>query len=111
MHAWVEVRDGHGPWLPVLADTSCPTATRSRNELQTKAEEQKIGALVPPPAGVNPPSVLQGPDQAQNATNLKKPPKKLFDPSSWPWWLRWLAVLRLVPLLVLVAVYWADPRR
>ena len=49
--------------------------------------------------------MLQGPDQAQNATNLKKPPKKLFDPSTWPWWVVGLVALAVV-LLVLVVLYW-----
>ncbi len=56
---------------------------------------------------MNPPSVLQGPDQAQNATNLKKPPKKLFDPSAWPTWLRLLVFFVVLPALALVALYWA----
>lgn len=106
VHAWVEVRDGQGTWLPVLTDNFLPDRNKKPKELQTKVEDRKVGALVPPPAGVNPPSVLQGPDQAQNATNLKKPPKKLFDPASWPWWLRWLVFYVLLPLLVLTALYW-----
>ncbi|WP_406832736.1 transglutaminase-like domain-containing protein [Pedococcus sp. KACC 23699] len=105
VHAWVEVRDSQGQWQPILPDNFLPDRDKKPKELQTKVEDRKVGALVPPPAGVNPPSVLQGPDQAQNATNLKKPPKKLFDPSAWPWWLQWLAVLGLV-LLALVIVYW-----
>jgi hypothetical protein len=106
VHAWVEVQDETGTWVPLLADTFLPDRNQKPNRLQSKTDEQKIGALVPPPAGTNPPSVLQGPDQAQNAVNLKKPPKKLFDPSAWPSWLRWLVFYVLLPLLVLVAVYW-----
>ncbi|KQU68187.1 transglutaminase domain-containing protein [Phycicoccus sp. Root101] len=105
VHAWVEVRDNQGQWQPVLTDNFLPDRNKKPKELQTKVEDRKVGALVPPPAGVNPPSVLQGPDQAQNATNLKKPPKKLFDPSSWPWWLQWAALVAAV-LLVLAVVYW-----
>ena len=106
VHAWVEVQDSRGTWIPLLADTFLPDRNQKPNQLQSKTDEQKIGALVPPPAGTNPPSVLQGPDQAQNAVNLKKPPKKLFDPSLWPTWLRWLVFYVLVPLLALVALYW-----
>ena len=106
VHAWVEVRDSQGTWVPVLDDSFLPDRDKKPRELQTKVEDRKVGALVPPPAGINPPSVLQGPDQAQNATNLKKPPKKLLDPSGWPWWLRWLVFYVLLPLLVLAALYW-----
>jgi hypothetical protein len=105
VHAWVEVRDGAGGWLPVLPAEFLPDRNKKPNQLQTKSEERKVGALVPPPAGANPPSVLQGPDQAQNATNLKKPPKKLFDPASWPWWLRLLVLYLLLPAVVLLGLY------
>ena len=106
VHAWVEVQDDTGTWIPLLQNTFLPDRNQKPNQLQSKTDEQKIGALVPPPAGTNPPSVLQGPDQAQNAVNLKKPPKKLFDPSAWPTWLRWLVFYVLLPLLALVALYW-----
>jgi hypothetical protein len=107
VHAWVEVQDDNARWIPLLSKTFLPDRNQKPNQLQSRTEEQKVGAQVPPPAGVNPPSVLQGPDQAQNAVNLKKPPKRLFDPASWPWWLRVLVFYVLLPLLVLVAVYWA----
>ena len=107
MHAWVEVRDATGSWVPVLPQEFVPDRNKQPNQLQTKSEQQKVGALVPPPAGVNPPSVLQGPDQAQNATNIKKPPKKLFDPASWPWWLRFLLLYVVLPAVALLAVYGA----
>jgi hypothetical protein len=106
VHAWVEVRDATGTWVPVLQDNFLPDRDRKPKELQTKVQDRKVGALVPPPPGSNPPSVLQGPDQAQNATNLKKPPKKLLDPSSWPWWLRLLVFSVLLPLLALTLLYW-----
>lgn len=106
VHAWVEVQDDAGRWIPLLQNTFLPDRNQKPNQLQSKTEQQKVGALVPPPAGVNPPSVLQGPDQAQNAVNLKKPPKKLFDPASWPTWLRILVFYVLLPLLVLVGLYW-----
>jgi hypothetical protein len=107
VHAWVEVQDTDGQWIPIMPNTFLPDRNQKPNQLQSKTEQQKVGAQVPPPAGVNPPSVLQGPDQAQNAVNLKKPPKKLFDPSAWPTWLRWLVFYVLLPLLVLFALYWA----
>ena len=107
VHSWVEVRDATGSWVPVLPKEFVPDRSKQPSPLQTKSEQKKVGALVPPPAGVNPPSVLQGPDQAQNATNLKKPPKKLFDPASWPWWLRALLFYVLGPALALLAVYGA----
>jgi len=106
VHAWVEVQDDTGRWIPVLQNTFLPDRNQKPNQLQSKTEQQKVGALVPPPAGVNPPSVLQGPDQAQNAVNLKKPPKKLFDPAAWPWWLRILVFFVLLPALLLLALYW-----
>ena len=76
----------------------------SRSRRSRREEGRGAGAAA---GGVNPPSVLQGPDQAQNATNLKKPPKKLFDPASWPWWLRALLFYVLGPALALLAVYGA----
>jgi hypothetical protein len=106
VHAWVEVRDATGTWVPLLPRDFMPDRNKQPNPLQSKSEQQKVGALVPPPAGVNPPSVLQGPDQAQNATNLKKPPKKLFDPAAWPWWLRVLVFYVLLPAAALLALYW-----
>jgi transglutaminase superfamily protein len=106
VHAWVEVRDSAGEWRPMLPQAFLPDRNKQPNPLQSKSEQQKVGAIVPPPAGVNPPSVLQGPDQAQNATNIKKPPKKLFDPASWPWWLRILVLCVLLPVLALVGLYW-----
>ncbi|GAB3441332.1 transglutaminase domain-containing protein [Phycicoccus ginsengisoli] len=106
VHAWVEVRDATGSWVPVLQDNFLPDRDRKPKELQTKVQDRKVGALVPPPPGSNPPSVLQGPDQAQNATNLKKPPKKLLDPSTWPWWLRVLVLYVLLPLVALTLLYW-----
>ena len=109
VHAWVEVRTRRRRVGADAADApSCPTATRSRSSCSTKSEEKKTGAQVPPPAANNPPSVLQGPDQAQNATQLKNPPKddqNPLDPSTWPDWLRYLLFLVVFPLLVLLLVY------
>jgi hypothetical protein len=115
VHAWVEVKKDDGEWVGVLPQTFLPDRNKKPNEQQLKTEEQKVGAQVPPPAGTNPPSVLQGPDQAQNATDLTKRKKNPFDPSGWPFWLQLLVFALLVPLLVLAALYalirWLKARR
>jgi len=108
VHAWVEVRTTDGAWEPMLQTTFLPDRNKKPQQLLTKSEEKKTGAQVPPPAANNPPSVLQGPDQAQNATQLKNPPKddqNPLDPSTWPDWLRYLLFLVVFPLLVLLLVY------
>ncbi|TQM55151.1 transglutaminase domain-containing protein [Humibacillus xanthopallidus] len=108
VHAWVEVRTTDGVWQPVLQTAFLPDRNKKPQQLLTKSEEKKTGAQVPPPAANNPPSVLQGPDQAQNATQLKNPPKddqNPLDPSTWPDWLRYLLFLVVLPLLVLLLVY------
>ncbi|MDN5765701.1 MAG: DUF3488 and transglutaminase-like domain-containing protein [Humibacillus sp.] len=108
VHAWVEVRLADGSWQAVLPAQFLPDRNKKPQQLIQKSQEKKTGAQVPPPAANNPPSVLQGPDQAQNATQLKAPPKdekSPLDPSTWPDWLRWLVFFLVVPLLVLLAVY------
>ncbi len=108
VHAWVEVRRADGAWQQVLPAQFLPDRTKKPDTLIQKSEEKKTGAQVPPPAANNPPSVLQGPDQAQNATQLKNPPKddkNPLDPSGWPDWLRYLVFFLLAPLLVLLLVY------
>ena len=108
VHAWVEVRTADGAWEPMLQTTFLPDRNKKPQQLLTKSEEKKTGAQVPPPAANNPPSVLQGPDQAQNATQLKNPPKddqNPLDPSTWPDWLRYLLFFVVFPLLVLLLVY------
>ncbi len=110
VHAWVEVRTSDGAWEPVLQTAFLPDRNKKPQQLLTKSEEKKTGAQVPPPAANNPPSVLQGPDQAQNATQLKNPPKddeNPLDPSTWPDWLRYLLFFVVFPLLVLLLVYGA----
>ncbi|MCE1179094.1 MAG: transglutaminaseTgpA domain-containing protein [Micrococcales bacterium] len=107
VRAWVEVRTAAGEWYPIAPRHLVPDRNKKPNQQLLKSEEQRVGALVPPPAGANPPSVLQGPDQAQNATNIKKPPKRNpFDPAGWPLWLKILVFGVLLPLLVLYAIYW-----
>ncbi|MEP6649636.1 MAG: transglutaminase domain-containing protein, partial [Lapillicoccus sp.] len=91
IHAWVEVHSADGTWAQVLPRDFLPDRNKQPEQQQQRSEEQKTGAQVPPPVANNPPSVLQGPDQAQNATqNRKPPPKNLLDPSNWPDWVKWL---------------------
>ena len=115
VHAWVEIQRGDGQWVGLLPSTFMPDRNKKPNEQQLKTEEQKVGAQVPPPAGTNPPSVLQGPDQAQNATDLTKKKKSPFDPSNWPLWVQILVLGLVLPILVLLAVYavirWLKARR
>ncbi len=114
VHAWVEVQRGDGSWFTLGAGTFVPSRDKTPSEQQLKTEEQKVGAQVPPPAGVSPPSVLQGPDQAQNATDVTKRKKNPFDVTAWPWWLQVLAgVAALVLLLALyvLVLRWLKARR
>jgi len=108
VHAWVEVRRADGAWQPVLPAQFLPDRNKRPEPLIQKSEQQKTGAQVPPPAANNPPSVLQGPDQAQNATQLKNPPKdddSPLNPDTWPAWLRYLVLFVGLPLFVVVLVY------
>jgi len=109
VRAWVEVRLADDSWLPILASQFVPDRNKKPQQLIRKSEEKKTGAQVPPPAANNPPSVLQGPDQAQNATQLRNPPKddNPLNPDNWPDWLRWLVFYVLLPLAVLLCVYGA----
>ena len=105
VHAWVEVRTTEG-WSPVMPSAFVPDRNKKPQQQQIQTEEQRVGAQVPPPAGVNPPSVLQGPEQAQNDTDLrKKQTRSPLDPANWPTWLRVLVFFVLLPALLLVAVY------
>ena len=101
VHAWVEVKTADNQWYPILPSQFLPDRNKKPNQLQLQKPQQKEGAQIPPPSGISPPSVLQGPDQAQNATSVKKPKVSAFDPSTWPWWLRVLVLYVLLPLLVL----------
>jgi hypothetical protein len=115
VHAWVEVQRSNGRWQALLPSTFLPDRNKKPNEQQLKSEEQKVGAQVPPPAGVNPPSVLQGPDQAQNATDIKKKKRNPLDIGAWPLWLQLLVLALLLPLLLLLGGYvlirWLKRRR
>ncbi|NUQ32653.1 MAG: transglutaminase domain-containing protein [Dermatophilaceae bacterium] len=108
VHAWVEVARADGSWQPIYWKQFIPDRNKKPQQLIQKSEEKKTGAQVPPPAANNPPSVLQGPDQAQNATQLKNPPKddkNPLDPDNWPDWLRYLLFFLVLPALVLLLVY------
>ncbi|KRE42875.1 transglutaminase family protein [Knoellia sp. Soil729] len=115
VHAWVEVQESNGRWHALLPSTFLPDRNKKPNEQQLKSEEQKVGAQVPPPAGVNPPSVLQGPDQAQNATDIKKKKRNPLDIGAWPLWLQLLVLALLLPILLLLLVHalirWLKRRR
>jgi hypothetical protein len=111
VHAWVEVARSDGSWQPIYWKQFIPEHNKKPQQLIQKSEEKKTGAQVPPPAANNPPSVLQGPDQAQNATQLKNPPKddkNPLDPDNWPDWLRYLVLPALVLLLVYSAIRFAK---
>ncbi|KGN31206.1 hypothetical protein N802_04945 [Knoellia sinensis KCTC 19936] len=105
VHAWVEVKEDNGQWHALLPSTFLPDRNKKPNEQQLKSEEQKVGAQVPPPAGVNPPSVLQGPDQAQNATDIKKKKRNPLDIGAWPLWLQILVLGLVLPLLLVLGAY------
>jgi len=115
VHAWVEVQVDNGTWHALLPSTFLPDRNKKPNEQQLKSEEQKVGAQVPPPAGVNPPSVLQGPDQAQNATDIKKKKRNPLDIAAWPLWLKILVLGLLLPILLffaaLAVIRWLKSRR
>lgn len=103
--AWVEVKQADATWLTILPHHFVPDRNREPNEQQRRTEEQRVGALVPPPAGVNPPSMLQGPEQAQNPTEIRKKRDALMDIGAWPTWVRWVVLGLALPLLTLVLLY------
>jgi hypothetical protein len=115
VHAWVEVQQDNGSWHALLPSTFLPDRNKKPNEQQLKSEEQKVGAQVPPPAGVNPPSVLQGPDQAQNATDIKKKKRSPLDFGAWPLWLKILVLALVLPVVLALTAYalirWLKARR
>ena len=115
VHAWVEVQLDDGSWFPLATSTFVPSRDKTPSEQQLKTEEQKVGAQVPPPAGVNPPSLLQGPDQAQNATDITKRKKSPFDVAAWPLWLKVVVVALVVPPLLaalwVLTLRWLKARR
>ncbi|MGL5819075.1 MAG: transglutaminaseTgpA domain-containing protein [Phycicoccus sp.] len=115
VHAWVEVALDDGSWFPLSWRTFLPSRDKTPDEQQSRIEEEKLGTQVPPPPGVNPPSVLQGPDQAQNATDLAKRGRSPLDISAWPWWLRVTVLGVLLPVLLVLgwvaALIWLKARR
>ena len=116
VHAWVEVRRADGGWQPILPGQFLPDRNKKPEQTNDSSDEKKAGALVPPPAANNPPSILQGPDQAQNTVpNRSQGAKKsFFDPSDWPRWVQ-LLLLYAGPVLLLgllaVAVVLVAKRR
>ncbi|MEI2731993.1 MAG: transglutaminase-like domain-containing protein [Dermatophilaceae bacterium] len=109
VHAWVEVARLDGGWQAILPDQFVPDRTKAPDQQQLRSEEKKTGAMVPPPAANNPPSILQGPDQAQNATqNRSQGAKRSFlDPSTWPAWLRFTVGYLGPPVGLALAAYLA----
>ncbi|EWT06416.1 hypothetical protein N864_21670, partial [Intrasporangium chromatireducens Q5-1] len=108
VHAWVEVRTATGTWQPILPKQFLPDYNKQPDQVIRKSDEKKTGVQVPPPAAQNPPSVLQGPDQAQNATQLHRPQKdddNPLNPDNWPDWLRWLIFFVGGPVLLVLLVY------
>ncbi|MGN6754421.1 MAG: transglutaminase domain-containing protein [Intrasporangium sp.] len=108
VHAWVEVRTTTGAWQTVLPKEFLPDYNKQPDQVIRKSDEKKTGVQVPPPAVQNPPSVLQGPDQAQNATQLHRPQKNddnPLNPDNWPDWLRWLLFVLGGPVLFVLLVY------
>ncbi len=109
VHAWVEVARLDGGWQAILPDQFVPDRSKAPDQQQLRSEEKKTGAMVPPPAANNPPSILQGPDQAQNATqNRSQGAKRSFlDPSTWPDWLRFTVGYVGPPVGLALAAYLA----
>ena len=106
IHAWVEVHRPTARGRRSCRATSCPTATSSPSSSSRLrgAEDRRPG----PAAGRQQPAVASSrvPDQAQNATqNRKPPPKNPLDPSNWPDWVKWLLTYVGLPLLVLLLLY------
>ncbi len=117
VHAWVEVLRADGQWQPILASQFVPDRNKKPTQQEQTSDQRTEGAVVPPPAANNPPSILQGPDQAQNSALNKAPQSKksLFDPSTWPDWLRWAAQWLGPPValvgLVVALILGAKARR
>ncbi len=102
VHAWVEVMKADGQWQTILPQHFLPDRNKKPTQQDERSDQRNEGAAVPPPAANSPPSILQGPDQAQNTTpnRTQAAKKSLLDPSSWPDWLRWVVLAAGPPLLV-----------
>lgn len=106
VHAWVEVKTAQGTWQGIPTAAFVPPRSRKPSPSQEQTPQRKTGVQVPPPAANNPPSLHEGPDQAQIASQLRQPPKNsLFDPSTWPAWLRWLLLIVGGPALALLLAW------
>ena len=108
VRAWVQVQRADGTWQDILPTQLVPDRTKKPSQQDQRTEEKKTGAVVPPPAANNPPSILQGPDQVQNAAGTNKPGQgaSIFDPATWPDWLRWI-LTRLGPPLLALGLWYA----
>lgn len=106
VRAWVEVRRADGGWQTIPPQVLVPDRSKKPNQQQDSTDQKQTGAVVPPPAANNPPSILQGPDQAQNAApNRSQGAKRSFlDPATWPAWLRILVLYAAPPLLAVALV-------
>ncbi len=104
VHAWVEVQRADGGWQAIPTEAFVPDRSKQPDQQDEQTDQKKTGAVVPPPAANNPPSILQGPDQAQNAaTNRTQGSgRSLLDPSSWPTWLRYLLIFGGPPVVALL---------
>ena len=118
VHAWVEVPREDGSWLAIPPSQFVPKHNKKPKQQQQRSKEKRVGALVPPPASNNPPSVLQGPDQAQNDTQVKKRhhDKDERGSATWSPWLKVLVLGVGLPVLVLLLLYggllaWKSRRR
>lgn len=106
VHAWVEVKTAQGSWQTIPTAAFVPPRSRKPSPSQEQTPQRKTGVQVPPPAANNPPSLHEGPDQAQIASQLRPPPKNSFlDPSTWPAWLRWVLLIVGGPGLALLLAW------
>ena len=108
VRAWVQVQRADGGWQDILPTQLVPDRSKKPSQQDQRTEEKKTGAVVPPPAANNPPSILQGPDQVQNAGGNRSSDRRpsVFDPSTWPDWVRWV-ISRLGPPLVALGLWYA----
>ncbi|MBK8868482.1 MAG: hypothetical protein IPN45_10580 [Actinomycetales bacterium] len=80
----MQVQRADGGWQDILPTQLVPDRSKKPSQQDQRTEEKKTGAVVPPPAANNPPSILQGPDQVQNAGGNRSSDRRpsVFDPST-----------------------------
>jgi hypothetical protein len=105
VHAWVEVNRADGTWLTVPTSAFVPDRDKTPDVQQLRSQQRQVGAQVPPPAAQNPPSLLQGPDQAQNDTRSKRAKHGPLDPRGWPDWLVRLLLFVVLPVLLVLGAH------